>query len=163
MAKILVIDDDGIARDAISVFLSRQGHTVLAAVDGIAGVEMFKSSGADLIILDRDLPGLSGSGVFARIREISPDTPVLVLSGYDAPEDVEKYLRNGASAFLSKADGLSNVLPRVEKLLGGGGAPHVPASERPRLLVAEDDEQVRAALARPNCRGLRGDTGAGRA
>ena len=161
MARILVIEDDGIVRDALSVFLSRAGHEVLTAADGVNGVQLFKSAIPDLVILDRDLPLLSGSGVFDSIRKISSKVPVLVLSGYRAPEEVETYLRCGAAAFLSKADGLLNVLGEVDKLLGikpqekqkpEPFPPPAPAAavgeRRAVLLVAEDDEQMRGVLVR---------------
>lgn len=164
MARILVIDDDGIVRDALSVFLSRAGHEVLTAADGANGLQLFKSIRPDLVILDRALPLLSGSGVFDSIRKISSKVPVLVLSGYTAPEEVETYLRCGAAAFLSKADGLLNVLGEVDKLLGikpqekqkpePGEALDPPAPAAPEggrravLLVAEDDEQMRSVLVR---------------
>lgn len=163
MARILVIDDDGIARDALSVFLTRAGHEVVTAADGANGVQLFKSTRPDLVILDRDLPILSGSGVFDSIRKVSRKVPVLVLSGYTAPEEVEAYLRCGAAAFLSKADGLLNVLGEVDKLLGvkpqekqkkepeqafNPPAPAAAGGPRAVFLVAEDDEQMRGVLVR---------------
>ena len=118
MAKILIIDDDGIVRDALTVFLTRAGHEVQSAEDGISGLRIFKSSQPDLVVLDRDLPGLRGSSVLAKIRETDTLTKVLILTGFDAPEDVEQYLKSGATAFLSKGDGLSNVLAQIDILLG---------------------------------------------
>jgi DNA-binding response OmpR family regulator len=163
MAKILVIDDDGIVRDALSVFLMRAGHEVLTAADGANGVQAFKSSLPDLVVLDRDLPVLSGSGVFDKIREVSKSVPILILSGYDDPEEVGAYLRSGAADFLSKSDGLSPVLAAVDRLLGaasaqgasaqGAAAPR-PAKPAPApsgaavILVADDDDEIRRVLNR---------------
>ncbi len=158
MAKILVIDDDGIVRDALSVFLMRAGHEVLTAADGANGVQAFKSSLPDLVVLDRDLPVLSGSGVFDKIREVSKSVPILILSGYDDPEEVGAYLRSGAADFLSKSDGLSPVLAAVDRLLGAASA-QVAAAPRPAkpapapsgaaiILVADDDEEIRKVLNR---------------
>ncbi|MBU2573431.1 MAG: response regulator [Elusimicrobia bacterium] len=118
MAKILIIDDDGIVRDALSVFLTRAGHRVLTAADGANGVLAFKNNMPDLVVLDRDLPVMSGSKVFDNIRKISTTTPVIILSGFNDPEEVEAYLRHGAAAFLSKGDGLAPVLEEIDRLLG---------------------------------------------
>lgn len=166
MAKILVIDDDGIVRDALAVFLSRAGHEVLTAADGANGVQVFKSALPDLVVLDRDLPILSGSGVFDKIREVSRTVPILILSGYADPEEVGAYLRNGAAAFLSKGDGLSQVLAEVDRLLGKPAAAELPAAKaRPApvqapapaaapvpsaglILIADDDPETRAVLRR---------------
>jgi DNA-binding NarL/FixJ family response regulator len=148
MALILVIDDDGVARDAFRTFLSRKGHEVAAAADGREGVRLFRERVPDLVILDRNLPELSGSGVFAAIRELSAETPVLVVSGYDAPEDADRYMKMGAAGFLSKGDGLAPVLEAVDGILAGrapaaaapsgpvrsrGAAKARPSAWRPRL------------------------------
>lgn len=158
MAKILIIDDDGIVRDALSVFLVRAGHEVFTAADGANGVQVFKNNLPDLVVLDRDLPVLSGSGVFANIRKISKDVPILILSGFCEPEEVDAYLRLGAAAFLSKGDGLSPVLAEIDRLLGippeKGGAPlktagpavkpvvRPAASPSAGLVLVVDDEAV---------------------
>lgn len=160
MAKILVIDDDGIVRDALTVFLTRAGHQVTTAADGGNGILAFKAGRPDLVILDRDLPVISGSGVFEKIREVSPAIPVMILTGYDSPEEAEVYIKHGAASFLSKGDGLSNVLAEVDRLLGIEKAPAKPVIERgnPRppapssggalILVADDDEAILGVLSR---------------
>lgn len=157
MAKILIIDDDGIVREALSVFLMREGHRVLAAADGLNGVQLFKAETPDLVVLDRNLPLLTGSGVFEKIREISGTVPIVMLTGNDDPEEGKIYLKHGAAAFLSKGDGLSRALGVIDELLGPVPGP-VPgpdpgpekgrASLKPLLLVAEDDEQMRGVLRR---------------
>lgn len=160
MAKILVIDDDGIVRDALTVFLVRAGHHVVTAADGANGIQVFKSDIPDLVILDRNLPFISGSGVFEEIRKISSKVPIIVLTGYDAPEEAAVYLKHGAASFLSKGDGLSNVLAEVDRVLGVqlAAAPVPAAATRPRaeasragssglVLIADDDESILNVLA----------------
>jgi len=160
MAKILVIDDDGIVRDALTVFLVRAGHRVVTAADGANGIQVFKSDIPDLVILDRNLPLISGSGVFEEIRKVSAKVPIIVLTGYDAPEEAAVYLKHGAASFLSKGDGLSNVLAEVDKVLGvqKSAAPAPAAAARPRVetprgsasglvLIADDDESMLGVLA----------------
>ncbi|MDA8130339.1 MAG: response regulator [Elusimicrobia bacterium] len=144
MAKVLIIEDDGIVRDALSVFLMRGGHQVVTAADGVAGVEAFKAEMPDLVILDRALPRLSGSGVFEEIHKAGPDVPVIVLTGHDDPEEGRIYLKHGAAAFLSKGDGLSSVLDEIDKFIAPPPAPRVQA----RVLIAEDDEAMLGVLKR---------------
>jgi len=165
MAKILVIDDDGIVRDALFVFLTRAGHEVFTAADGANGVQVFKAALPDLVVLDRDLPILSGSGVFDKIREVSKTVPILILSGYSDPEEVGAYLRSGAAAFLPKSEGLSPVLAEIDRLLGapekeapsapGAAVPHPAAAAGAAqgkssglMLVADDDPETRKVLRR---------------
>jgi len=163
MAKILIIDDDGIVRDALNVFLTRGGHQVFTAADGPNGVQAFKNILPDLVILDRDLPLMSGSGVFDNIRKISKTALILILSGYSDPEEVGAYLRSGAAAFLSKGDGLSPVLAEVDRLLGIEGrapapsekaVPPAPAEKAAAgrsaglILIADDDAHIGLILSR---------------
>lgn len=156
MAKILIIDDDGIVRDALTVFLTRAGHEAVTAADGGNGVLLFKNAHPDLVILDRDLPVKTGSVVFKEIRAISAGTPVIILTGYDSPEDAEAYLRDGVASFLSKGDGLSVVLDAVDKLLGsaGQGRPAAPPAttqapaSKGLLLAADDDLAILNVLSR---------------
>jgi len=159
MARILIVDDDAVLRDALEIFLTRDGHLVATAADGGAGVQAFMRSVPDLVVLDRDLPVLTGSVVLEKIRELSPATPVLMLTGYDAPEDAAKYLRAGATAFLSKKDGLLNVLNELEHILGLRKRLSPPARPRPApaaapaagrglVLVADDDAAMANAVVR---------------
>lgn len=143
MAKILVIDDDGIVRDALSVFLLRKGYEVLLAEDGVSGLRVFKKSKPDLVILDRNMPNMTGSEVFAEIKKIAPQIPVIILTAYDYGKDAEKYLKNGAAAFLSKGDGLSLVISEVDRVLGGG---HVDSTERKDKVLVIDDEEFMAKM-----------------
>ncbi|OGR81361.1 MAG: hypothetical protein A2X32_11085 [Elusimicrobia bacterium GWC2_64_44] len=168
MAKILLIDDDALVRDALAVFLMRDGHTVVTASDGLNGLQLFRREAPDLVVLDRALPGLTGSGVFDEMRKVSKAVPIMILTGFDAQEEAEIYLRNGAAAFVSKGEGLSRVLEVVAELLPKAAAPaaehaaaKLPAAkERPAgklpaakerpvgILIAEDDPSMLDVLRR---------------
>lgn len=171
MANILIIEDDPLVRDALRELLSRAGHRVEAAADGANGVLAYRNQRPDLVILDRNLPVLSGSGVFSRIRARDPAARVIVLSGYAGQEDVAAYMDRGAAAFLSKGAGLAAVLEAVRDLAGpgaprpGGAARRepAPAPYRPLALIADDEEPVRRllrrALAGVGCRVLEAGDG----
>lgn len=161
MAKILLVDDDGVARDALEVFLTRAGHSVIAAADGGSGEQAFRRHAPDLVVLDRDLPVMTGSAVLRKIREVSPGTPVIMLTGHDAEEDAERYLKAGATAFLSKGDGLLPALDEIDRVLGVKRAPAAPRPAQARgpaaqpagkpggvVLLADDDIPLSRALAR---------------
>lgn len=165
MAKILIVEDDGIVRDALRALLGRAGYEVGFAADGGNGVQAYKHQRPDLVILDRNLPVLSGTGVFARIRAFDPEARIIILSGYDDPAEMAVYLNHGAAAFLSKEDGLSNVLGAVEAVLGpapaapGPQEAQAPAAApvrvkeqnpkaQPLVLIADDDQTIRTVLRR---------------
>ena len=154
MSKILIVDRDGIVRDSLKVFLSREGHLVTTAVDGAGGVLAFRSSPPDLVILDKDLPGVAGHTVFQALRELSGTVPVILLAGDDSAADAAGGA-DGASCTLSKAAGLSSVLEEVGRILGTLAHPGsmepvrrkpaaAPVIGGPRglILVADDDEAI---------------------
>lgn len=160
MAKILIIDDDGVVRDALVIFLKRDGHQVITAADGGNGTLAFKQNAPDLVVLDRDLPIMTGSAVLKKIREVSGTVPVIMLTGHDAPEDAAKYLRSGATAFLSKKDGLLNALNEIDRILGVKKEPSMPAAphaapapapearSKGLVLVVDDDAAMTQAVSR---------------
>ncbi len=155
MAKILVIDDDGIVRDALKAFLTRSGHSVSCAADGLNGLTLFKNSKFDIAILDREMPNLTGSQVLAKIKDISKATPVIILTGYDSSEDAAEYIKAGAASFISKAMGLEPLLEEIENFVSspqsGVGKNLGKDSERrekPKILIADDEEPVRNMLSR---------------
>ena len=156
MARILIIDDDAIIRDAFEAFLTRDGHKVLTAADGKGGTWIFKQNAPDLVVLDRDLPVMTGSAVLEEIRGISNTVPVVMLSGHDAPGDAARSPRSGATAFLSKKNGLLSALNEIDRLLGvkkrtplpaviRSALPPAPAAGSKGLVLVADDD---AALTR---------------
>ena len=85
-ARILVIEDEESYRDTLQFLLEREGYSVTLAATGPAGVEAFVRDGADLILLDLMLPGLSGQEVFKAVRERS-DVPVIMVTAKDDQVD----------------------------------------------------------------------------
>jgi CheY-like chemotaxis protein len=65
---ILVVDDEPFIRDTLSMLLSLEGHTVVSAADGVAGLQMARQLQPDLILTDRSMPNLNGDGLLAAVR-----------------------------------------------------------------------------------------------
>ncbi|MBI4542776.1 MAG: response regulator, partial [Gemmatimonadetes bacterium] len=101
---ILVIDDEQDLRDAMSRILRYLGYTVVEAENGRVGLERFDEIGdrVSLVVLDVVMPEMSGVETFRQLRARRPGLPVLVCSGYSAPEDIQVLLDLGATAFLPK-------------------------------------------------------------
>lgn len=154
MAKILLIDDEGIVRGALKAVLSQQGHDVSIASSGSVGLASLKQQTPDLVILDRDLPGMTGSQVLEEIRKISPAVRVIVLTGNPYAKGEEKYRALGISAFLSKGIGIEallKVVARETAPAAGRGVEAKKSGSSPspeRILVADDDESIRTILTR---------------
>jgi CheY-like chemotaxis protein len=82
MARILLIDDDELLRDAVLQMLELDGHQVAEAAEGEAGLKRFGDGhGFDLVITDILMPGIDGTRVIVELRRRRPDVPVLAISG----------------------------------------------------------------------------------
>lgn len=115
--RVLVIEDEVHIADGIRLNLSIQGYDVKVAVDGIDGIEQWRSWDPDLIILDIMLPMIDGFSILKTIRSEDEKVPVLILSARGDTQDKVKGLRYGVDDYLSKPFDLEEFLLRVERLL----------------------------------------------
>lgn len=100
--KLLIIDDDTIVRQSLAAYLEDSGFDILEADQGIAGLKLFQQHAPDVVLTDLRMPALDGLHVLERVHQLSPDTPVIVMSGVGVMGDVVEALRLGASDFLIK-------------------------------------------------------------
>jgi signal transduction histidine kinase len=82
--SILVVDDEAWIRQLLVQALKVEGHKVTVAVDGPAALDMFRARAFDLVIVDLAMPKMNGSEVAAAIKQIRPNTPVIMLTGFGA-------------------------------------------------------------------------------
>ncbi len=101
-ATILAIDDDAIIRQSLKDYLEDIHFRVLEAADGSRGIDIFQSEEPDLVLLDLRMPEMDGLEVLAKIRQIAPDSPVIVVSGTGLMADVVDALHLGAWDFVLK-------------------------------------------------------------
>lgn len=89
---ILLVDDDIMVRDGTSEYLQMKGFQTIEAENGAEGVDLFKANRdkIDLILLDLTMPVMSGDEAFFHFREINPNIPIIVLSGYGEQEAIRK-------------------------------------------------------------------------
>tara|TARA_R110002096_G_scaffold332392_3_gene526422 strand:- start:544 stop:936 length:393 start_codon:yes stop_codon:yes gene_type:complete len=81
MTRILVIEDDELARESVTLMLEERGYEVEMADDGDVGLKMFAESQYDLVITDLIMPEVNGMDVLTQIKQKHPDTRVIVISG----------------------------------------------------------------------------------
>ena len=115
--RILVIEDEVHIADGIRLNLSIQGYDVKIAIDGIEGLEKWRSWKPDLIILDIMLPMIDGFSILKTIRQEDEKIPVLILSARGDTKDKIKGLKYGVDDYLSKPFDLEEFLLRVERLI----------------------------------------------
>jgi len=114
--KILAVDDDRELLGLISFALRQAGYFVIEATDGVGALNAFEREQPDLVILDVNLPGLSGFEVCRRIREQAA-TPIMMLTVRSSEEDQVKGLDLGADDYLTKPFSPRTLLARVRALL----------------------------------------------
>jgi DNA-binding NtrC family response regulator len=99
---ILIVDDEPVIRESVSVYLQDSGFTVIEANNGQTGVAVFREKKPDLMLLDLRMPGMDGLEVLTVVTRESPNMPVIVISGAGVLQDAVEALRLGAADFITK-------------------------------------------------------------
>lgn len=117
---ILIVDDEEMIIDVGRTMLERLGYRAFVAVGGRQAIEIILEKGdeIDLVILDLIMPGFDGSKTFDRIREIQPEIPVMLSSGYSINGQATEILERGANGFIQKPFQLSDLSQAIRKILG---------------------------------------------
>jgi two-component system, OmpR family, response regulator RegX3 len=116
MSRILVVEDEESYSDPLSYLLRREGYEVSVAETGPAALALFDSNGADLVLLDLMLPGLSGVDVCRRLRQRS-SVPVIMLTAKDSEIDKVVGLEIGADDYVTKPYSSRELLARIKAVL----------------------------------------------
>ena len=99
---ILIIEDNEQNRYLATFLLERHGHTVVAAVDGLQGLQLAASLVPDLILLDIQLPRMDGYAVARALRALECDAPIIAVTSYAMVGDREKCLAAGCTGYIEK-------------------------------------------------------------
>ncbi len=121
--KALIVDDDLALADVLSFTLRRAGFEVIVANDGEAALARWQQEQPDFIILDLNLPKLSGLEVCRRIR-CESDIPILILSVRGDDDDVVTGLQEGADKYIVKPFSPRQLIAHIEALLRRSGNPN---------------------------------------
>ena len=118
-AKILVVDDSGLARRMLRQMLEELGHTVEEATDGPSALERYYINRHDLVLLDMVMNGMYGLEVLAKIRELDSNARIIVATA-DIQNSTREQVRGaGAAAFLTKPINRKELGQVVTSLLEG--------------------------------------------
>jgi two-component system response regulator RegX3 len=114
--RILLVEDEHVLASSLAYALEREGLLVEVATDGEAAVEAARSGAFDLILLDLNLPLLSGDEACVAIRAKS-DVPIIMLTARDSTHDVVLGLELGADDYVTKPFSPNELLSRIHALL----------------------------------------------
>ncbi|HEX6307270.1 MAG TPA: response regulator transcription factor [Longimicrobiales bacterium] len=130
MHRILIVEDNPDLAFGLRNNLEIEGYDITVAENGLAGLDLARSTHPDLIILDLMMPGLDGYRVLRTLRDEGHTTPVLILSAKGEEADKVRGFRMGADDFVTKPFSLLELLARVEALLRRAGQEqHAPVEE----------------------------------
>jgi len=116
-SKILVVDDDIAILDLLENILGNEGYAVRTAACGREGLGLLEREQADLVLLDVQMPGMSGFEVLTKIRESHNDVPVVMVTGYGSEDVAADALRLGADDYIAKPLRVRNLCFRIERTL----------------------------------------------
>ncbi len=119
MTVVLIVEDEESYADALQFMLTREGYEVITAPDGEAGLAAFDRRGADIVLLDLMMPGLSGTEVCRRLRQRS-SVPIIMVTARDSEIDKVVGLELGADDYVTKPFSHRELLARVRAVLRRG-------------------------------------------
>ncbi|MBM3704584.1 MAG: response regulator transcription factor [Actinobacteria bacterium] len=122
MTRILVVEDEDSFSDALAFLLTKEGFEVEVADNGVKALELFDRSGADLILLDLMLPGLSGTEVCRQIRTKSA-VPIIMLTAKESEVDKVVGLELGADDYVTKPYSSRELIARIRAVLRRNSEP----------------------------------------
>ncbi|MCU1688658.1 MAG: two component transcriptional regulator, winged helix family [Jatrophihabitantaceae bacterium] len=120
MTRLLVVEDEKSFSDALSYVLTKEGFDVAVAATGPAALESFDRTGADLVLLDLMLPGLSGTEVCRALRARSA-VPIIMVTARDSEVDKVVGLELGADDYVTKPYSTRELIARIRAVLRRGG------------------------------------------
>jgi two-component system NarL family response regulator len=120
-ARVLVVDDHALLRTGVANIINQEPEleVVAEAANGLDAVEAFERYRPDVTLMDLRMPGMEGVEAVRRIRGIDPQARVVVLTTYDADEDIARALEAGAKAYILKDIAASALVACIHDVLKG--------------------------------------------
>jgi len=134
MSRVLVVEDEAAILQGLRDNLEFEGHEVLTAADGVAGLEQIRQHDPHLIVLDLMLPRLSGYELCRKLRAEGVNTPILMLTARGEEADRVLGLDLGADDYVTKPFSVRELMARIRALLRRTGT----SGELPNVLAFDD-------------------------
>lgn len=145
---VLVVDDEPVLAEMVSMALRYEGWNIATAGDGSAAIAAARAERPDVVVLDVMLPDMSGLDVLHRLRQENPGLPVLLLTAKDAVEDRIAGLTAGGDDYVTKPFSIEEVVLRLRALLRRTGVTTVDSGAQlvvGDLVLDEDSHEVTRA------------------
>ncbi|MEO5360066.1 MAG: response regulator [Nitrospirota bacterium] len=145
--KVLLVEDDETTRKQLAKFIQKDRFDVIQAENGRVGIELFRVEKPDIVLTDLKMPDMDGMEVINTVKRLSPDTDVILFTGFGETDTAVMALREGVLDYLKKPidlDALSSSLGRARERVVARGDNFV----QPVVLLVDDEELPRKRLAR---------------
>ncbi len=129
MTRVLIVEDEESFADPLAFLLRKEGFTAALAATGQEALEEFDRNGADIVLLDLMLPGMSGTDVCKQLRQRSA-VPVIMVTARDSEIDKVVGLELGADDYVTKPYSARELIARIRAVLRRGGASPRTCSRR---------------------------------
>jgi ATP-dependent Lon protease len=117
-SRILIVDDEAVARDNLQLYFSGLGHTVQVAGDGFEALQQFESGDTfHVMITDLKMDRMDGLTLIEKVAKVSPETNVIMVTGYATVSNAVDAMRKGATHYLSKPVQLDELKETVDEIL----------------------------------------------
>jgi two-component system, OmpR family, response regulator len=146
--NVLVVDDESVLAEMVSMALRYEGWSISTAGDGSSAIAAARAQRPDVVVLDVMLPDMSGLDVLHKLREENPQLPVLLLTAKDAVEDRIAGLTAGGDDYVTKPFSIEEVVLRLRALLRRTGVTTVDSGAQlvvGDLVLDEDSHEVTRA------------------
>lgn len=122
MPKVLIADDHPVVRTGLRQIIADEPDIEIVgeASNGNEVIEFIKQNPCDMVLLDIAMPERSGLDIISEVRQLSPETRILILSIYPEDQYAVRALRAGASGYLTKSGAPQELLVAIHKILAGG-------------------------------------------
>lgn len=114
--RILFADDEASIQELMRIELPRLGHEATVCPDGRTALAALERTSYDCVLVDLDMPGVGGMEVMARVRETSPDTEVVIITGKSSVETAIEAVRRGVCEYLTKPCRLAEIQAVLERV-----------------------------------------------
>ncbi len=143
MASILVVDDELSMREFLSIFLEKQGHTVLTADSGEKALLIAQEQRVDLAISDIRMPGMGGLELLSRLKALRPELAFILITAFASPDDAVLAMKNGAFDYITKPFNVDEVRRIVQAALDRRGGKGKEAGEAFPEIIGQSPEMLR--------------------
>jgi len=117
MAKILIVDDEKSIRNTLKDILEHEGYEITEAEDGSEAIKIISKDKFDVVLSDIKMPKMDGMEVLEKIQEISPETPVVMISGHGTIDTAVDAIKKGAFDYISKPPDLNRMLITIRNAM----------------------------------------------